>query len=474
MYRLHGQDATWLYKETLTTPMHTLKIFLLELGPDEPLDLESVRKSVPRLLHEVPILRQRPVFIPMGLHHPVMIEDPEFDLNYHLNRAAVPAPGGISELEEVLAQIASHPLDQDRPLWQFWIIEGLENGRIALVQKIHHAVADGMASLNSMTRVWHSSQHDPDSVPQPWVPESIPSNRRLLCDALLDHFKYDIGNLPSFFKAIYRLKWGIKKPAGSTPSPTLKSMNGELPRTRWNRALSSRRSFATAQLDLEELKAVKNELGGTLNDVVLALMAGSLREFLLFHDELPDEPLVATVPVSTDAKGSEREAGNATTVMLTMLYVQNNDPVERYHATRAATELGKSELNLVGRDTFALLAHYLPPVLQRWIANRAYRKRLADSKDFRPPANLTVSNVPGPQQKFSTQGNVVEDIYSSGPLIEGIGLNITVWSYAGKMNFTATGCIRALPDIHKITAGLKDALLQLQDAAGNSHKTETD
>jgi hypothetical protein len=156
-----------------------------------------------------------------------------------------------------------------------------------------------------------------------------------------------------------------------------------------------------------------------------------------------------------------------------MLYVHIDDPVERYDAIRAATELGKSELDLVGRDTFALLAHYIPPVIQRWMANRGYRKRIADSMKFRPPANLTVSNVPGPLQKFAAQGNVVEDIYSSGPLVEGIGLNITVWSYAGKMNCTATGCMRALPDIHKITAGLKDALLQLQEAAGNLDSSKT-
>jgi diacylglycerol O-acyltransferase len=137
----------------------------------------------------------------------------------------------------------------------------------------------------------------------------------------------------------------------------------------------------------------------------------------------------------------------------------------RYEAIRAATEMGKLELELVGRETFALLAHYTPPALQRWAASRGYRKRLADNKKFRPPANLTVSNVPGPREKFSTRGNLVDSIYSSGPLVEGIGLNITVWSYAGKMNFTATGCMRALPDIHKITTGLQDALLELQDAA---------
>jgi hypothetical protein len=317
MYRLHGQDASWLYKETLTTPMHTLKIFL-----------------------------------------PVVVQGEQ--------------------------------LGRDRLLWQFWIIEGLEDGRIALVQKIHHAVADGMASLSAMTRVWQSSYHEHDSVLEPWTPESIPSNTRLFCDALVDHFKFDIGNLPSFFKAIGHIKWAIKPPAGGVVSSTLSSVDGNLQRTRWNRALSSRRSFTTAQLDLDALKSVKNKLGGTLNDVVLAM---------------------------------------------------------------------------VGRDTVALLAHYIPAALQRCAANRGYRKRLVDNKKFRPPTNLAISNVPGPREKFSTRGNLVDSIYSSGPLVEAIGLNITVWSYAGKMNFTATGCMRGLPDIHNITTGLDHALQERQDAA---------
>ena len=133
MYRLHGQDANWLYRETLTTPMHTLKIFLVSLGEGKRADYETIKRSTARLLHEVPMLRQRPVFVPLGLHHPVMIEDPEFDLDYHLNRAAVPSPGTMRELEEVIAHIDEHPLDQTRPLWQFWMLEGLENGQIAPV-----------------------------------------------------------------------------------------------------------------------------------------------------------------------------------------------------------------------------------------------------------------------------------------------------------------------------------------------------
>jgi len=464
MYRLHGQDANWLYRETLTTPMHTLKIFLVSLGPGQQLDFDTVKSSTARLLHEVPMLRRRPVFVPFGLHHPVMIEDPEFDLQYHLNRAALPAPGSMRELEEVISHIDSYPLDQTRPLWQFWVLEGLENGQIALVQKIHHTLADGMASVNFIMRVWQSGYHDPHTKPPPWQAEEMPSRGRLILDALKDHLKYDIGNLPSFFKAIYRSNWAIRKQADPALSPTLMSLTGDIPRMRWNRALSSRRSFAMAQMQLEELKEVKEKLGGTLNDVVLGVVAGALRNFLLAKDELPDQPLLVTVPVSRESGGSKRESGNATSVASTLIHVEMADPVQRYEATRAATELGKRELEIVGRETFGLMMHYIPPILWQTASERNYHKQLADKENFKLASNLSVSNVPGPREKFSALGNVVEDLYSAGPLVESMGLNITVWSYAGHMNFTLVGCMKALPDLHELAEALPVALRELAAA----------
>lgn len=469
MYRLHGQDATWLYRETLTTPMHTLKIFLISLESGPRLNFDTVRSSVPRLLHEVPTLRQRPVFVPLGLHHPVMIEDPEFDLEYHLNHAALPSPGGEPELEEELAQIASYPLDQTKPLWQFWFIEGLEGGKVALVQKIHHTLADGMASVNFLMRVWNSSYHDPDTTPPTWQPEELPSRKRLLWDAIVDHIRYDVGNLPSFFRSLYRSTWAIKKFADPATSPTLMAISGDIPTMPWNRAMGSKHSFALAQLDLNALKHLKKTLGGTLNDVLLALIATSLRNYLLQHQHSVDTKLLVTIPVADSAQKSERLSGNASAITSTLLHLDIEDPKTRYSAIRASSDQGKEELEIVGRETFGLMAHYVPPVIQRRIARRAYNRQTADETGFRPPANLTVSNVPGPRSKFSAQGNLVEELYSAGPPIEGVGLNITVWSYAENMNVTMVGCKKALADIHSIAAGLAPALAELQAAANIEH-----
>lgn len=445
--------------------MHTLKIFVVRLAPGQVLDFESLHQSVPRLLHEMPVLRQRPVFVPLGLHHPVMIEDPEFDLDYHLNRAAIPAPGGMRELEDVIAHIASHPLDQTRPLWQFWILEGLSDGRVVLVQKIHHALADGKASVNSLMRVWQSAYHNPESVIPTWQPEPMPSRGRLVRDALQDHFKVDARKLPDFFRAIYRGAWVLKKQAREEQSPNLRSRHHKVPRTSWNRALSARRSFATASLEFSSIKRVKDRLGGTVNDAVLALVAAAVRNYLLQHGELPTEPLLVTIPVATDSGDSRRERGNATAVMLSDLHVEIEDPLARYRAICEADRISKSELDIIGRDTFGLMAHYIPPAMQRRAAARTFQSQEADRDDYIPGANLSVSNVPGPREKFSALGNVVEELYSAGPVIDGMGLNITAWSYAGTMSFTLVGCLKTLPDIHLIASGLSLALEELLDIA---------
>jgi diacylglycerol O-acyltransferase len=228
------------------------------------------------------------------------------------------------------------------------------------------------------------------------------------------------------------------------------------------------------QLQLADLKKVKEHIGGTLNDLVLGLVATSLRSFLIEKNELPDKPLLVTVPVSREQKNTGREFGNSTAVTQTLLHVQIADPRERYEAIRASTELGKRELEIIGRDTFALLSHYVPPVLQVKQAERIYHKQLANKDKFKIPANLSVSNVPGPREKFSALGNVVEDFYSAGPVVDGMGLNITVWSYAGHMNFCLAGCMKALPDIHDIAEGFEPALKELAAMTGEPSRGDNE
>lgn len=466
MYRLQGSDASFLYQETPSAPMHTIKVYVIEPQGSGVLDWDRIVERTKALLPRLPVMRQRVVFVPMGLHHPVMIEDPDFDIDYHLCRAALPAPGGMRELEALVAQIGSHPLDQDRPLWEMWYVEGLEGGRGACIHKIHHALADGMATVAYINKVWSTGtlEQVAEDLPARQT-EKIPGASRLIWDALVDHVKYDVRKLPAVLGVLWRGMRGVLAYSRDNPAPTLERFRSGLPRVRWNYALSPKRTFNTAQLSVAEARELKSQLGGTINDVVLAVVAGSLRKFLSDHHELPDRPLVTSIPVAADERGSLRDSGNRIASITTLLHVGIADPIRRYQAISQSTSEGKAELEAMGKQSYGLLLQYIPPGLLQWANRRNYRLRKANRADYLPLSNLSVSNVPGPRRELFDGIARVTDFYSIGPLLEGVGLNITVWSYADGLNFSILGCKKALPDLHKIGEGISDAFEELKWAA---------
>jgi diacylglycerol O-acyltransferase len=196
--------------------------------------------------------------------------------------------------------------------------------------------------------------------------------------------------------------------------------------------------------------------------MVLALSAAAIREYLLLHDDLPDEPLCTAIPVSADEPGSQRESGNRTTYLPTCLWTTLEDPLERFYAIQRATRLGKQELDLMGKTTFIQLMQFLPPLFSLWKTNFKQRLRTAEQADYRPLTNVIISNVQGPAERMSGNYGTLVDIYSMGPLVEGCGLNITVWSYAGNLNFSLMGCKKAVPDIDRLADGLFDAMASLR------------
>ncbi len=464
MHRLSGQDASFLYNETPTVLMHTLKIQIFK-SIYETTDYDQLRDRLEATLNVVPMLRQRVLFVPFNLHYPVMVDDPDFDLDSHIYRAALPAPGGRAELNQMISQIMCHRLDRQRPMWELWVLTGLENGEIAIVHKIHHCLADGAATVRYLSKVFDyqaglQSTHLHSSF---WQPEPLPSPRRLIWDALLDHIKYDIRKFPAFVATMWRTTRRLLVFNRDVGSPTVAWLTHRPPRTRLNHALSARRSFTTRQLPLAEVKTVGHTLKGTVNDVVLAIAASALREYLLLHDELPDEPLCTSVPVSADDPGETRESGNRTTYLPTALWTNIADPLERFCAIQKSTGVAKQELQLMGKDTFVQLMDFMPPVLSIWKTNRRQRQRKANNPDYRPMINVIISNVPGPRERLSGNYGELLDIFSMGPLIEGCGLNITVWSYAGNLNFSVMGCKKAVPDIENLADGLERGMSELQD-----------
>jgi diacylglycerol O-acyltransferase len=461
MQRLSGQDAFFLYRETPTAQQHTLKVAVYE--PPAPLpSYAEIKAGIARHLHLMPPLRRRLVWVPLGLHHPVWIEDPDFDLDFHVRRVGVPPPGGPRELDEMVSEIASHRLDRSHPLWELWVLEGIAGGRQAAVLKVHHAVVDGVAAAALIVRTAvQSAAEDAPPPERPWQPERVPSRWRLAGDALWDRLRLLV-RLPAMLATTLR---GLRSlVAARRAAKIVAPLAYDTPDTAFNKALRARRVFATTSLSLDECRRVKAAFGVTLNDVVLALCGGSLRRWLMEHGGEPSRPLIASIPVAADETGDRpRLYGNRVAYFQTALRVDLADPVERLLATREVTLEAKRELEIIGRRTAPDWMEYLPSIPYTIVKRLQSYLRLADL--YPSPSNLVVSNVPGPREPLYWNGSKLVELYSVGPLSEGIGLNLTLWSYCDHMYCALLACHEQIPDPHVITEGLHDELRALLDRA---------
>ncbi len=464
MHRLDGQDAIFLYRETPTAMMHTLKVHIVKpASPGE--GFEDQYQKLKQNLLANPIMRKRIVPVPLGIHHPVLVDDPDFDVSAHVNRAAIPAPGTMRELDQMVAQIGSTPLDRSRPLWEMWLLEGLETGEIVMVHKMHHSMADGMAYVGLISKGWQVPVDTIESEEQLSPADPLPSGRRLVWDALVDHLRRGIWNLWPILRSFFGNLKELRRRRQASTEEHINPLTAEFPHTRFNYALGVKRRFATCQMSLEDIKALKNQLGVTLNDVVLAVVAGALRNYLLAHDELPEKPLALSVPVGADEPGSRRELGNRVTTLFSMLHTEIEDPLERLYAIRKQTELGKSELEIFGKHQWGDLMEYVPPGLMTWLAGRAFRKKPANKADYRPNTNVVISNVPGPRETLANDSyGELTALYSAGVLGEGMGLNVTVWSYVDQLNVGALACRKAMPDLQRFVEEIPLAVRELQAA----------
>ena len=473
MERLSGLDASFLYNETPSLHMHTLKYSVLDVSAVEGgFTLERLREALERRLHRLPPFRRRLVEVPGGLHHPVWIEDPSFDLDFHVRRVGVSAPGGRREMDEIIGEIASWPLDRRHPLWEIWVLDGLADdlddpvgspatGKlVGFLVKMHHAMADGVAAAALLANVMATSPDELDPPPPdtPWRPEAVPPWWRLVIDAILDGAR-NLWRLP---RLVQRTGTGVlavvKRRREADVSPPLPILHTS--RTPFNGGLTPHRSFATTDLQLDAIKAVRAAFGVTVNDVILGLVAGSLRAHLEAEGALPARPLVAGVPVSSDtAGGPERLSGNRVSNLFTSLRTDLADPVERLHAIHEVTGAAKEVHNLLGADMLADWIEYTPPRPYAWFMRAYSRHNLAERHN--PPINLVVSNVPGPREPLYAVGARMEGIWSVGPILEGVGLNVTVWSYLDRVYVGVIGCREHWKDLHVVTDGMTAALEEL-------------
>jgi diacylglycerol O-acyltransferase / wax synthase len=463
MQRLTGLDAAFLSMETPAAHMQVMGIAVVDpTTATRGFSYEHVRDLVESRLHLIPPFRRRVVEVPLGLHAPIWIEDPDFDLDYHLRRAALPAPGGEHELAAFVADVAGRPLDRTRPLWEAWVVEGLDHGYYAFVAKIHHALIDGASGVEILASLL-DLEPDPEpkvsDIAPEWEPEHVPSDLELLSHAALSfaqrpvHFVKAANNLG---RSVVRGVQRARERELDVPLPLT------APRLSMNRSITPHRKVAFASVPLAEIKAAKSASGVTVNDIVLATAAGALRSYLLRRDELPDRSLVAAIPTNIREEG-ERELGNRVSAMFASLPVEVENPLARVDAVASSTKGWKQVHEVVGTATLEEWASVpTPAVFAR--AMRLYG-RLRLGERMRPAINLIVSNVPGPSFPLYLAGARLVSLHPLGPIFDDCGLNLTVMSYLDHVDFGFIACRELVPDVEELAASIPDALAEIVKAA---------
>lgn len=458
MKRLSGWDATFVYGESPALPVHTLKIAIVDTTDvDGEFTFDLFRRMVERRLPVLEPLRYKLISIPFKLHHPMWLENCEVELDYHLRRADVASPGGRRELDDLIGEIAGRPLDIRRPMWEMYFVEGMTDRKIAIVAKVHHALADGGASANLLARAI-----DPDVATlgslQTCTP---PSSTELIRAAGRDHAQ-QLKRLPTLIRDTARGVVRVRRRSRQRGEHPEVARPFSPPTTFINHRLSSERRFASATLSLADVKQTSKHLNIKLNDLVLAVSTGALRELLLRYDDKADNPIIASVPVNTDPS-PDRISGNAIGALMVSLPVHLSDPLRRVEVTSMAVDIAKENNQLLGPELLGRWANYLPPPVMptalRWVAMREAQNQLY---------NVSISNVPGPRQRGHIAGAPISEFHSVGPLTPGSGINITVWSYVDQLNVSVLTDDRTVRDAHEVTEAMIRAFIEIRGAAGLS------
>ncbi len=464
MQRLSGLDASFLYLETAAQPLHVCSILELDTSTmPGGYAFDRLRDRLSERIRAMPEFREKIADNRFNLDHPVWVEDNDFDVDRHVHRIGLPSPGGRRELAEICGHIASLPLDRSRPLWEMWVIENLggpaddtahQGGRIAVMTKVHHAAVDGVTGANLMSKLCTTEPDAP--APEPVDGSGSGSDLEIAIGGALRFASRPLSlvnvvpnTLTTVLDTVRRARNGM---AMASPFAA--------PKTAFNANVTAHRNVAFAQLDLEDVKTVKNHFGVKVNDVVMALVSGVLRTFLLDRGELPDNSLVAMVPVSVHEK-SDRPGRNQVSGMFARLETNIADPAERLKAIASANSVAKQHSSAIAATLLQDWTQFAAPAVFG-TAMRVYASsRLSGA---RPVHNLVVSNVPGPQGRLYMLGCGVEAMYPLGPIFHGSGLNMTVMSLNGNLDVGLVSCPELLPDLWDMADDFEVALRELLDA----------
>jgi WS/DGAT/MGAT family acyltransferase len=493
MQQLSGLDAMFLHLETGAQFGHTASLSTFK-RPDAT-DYEPYaawRQQLEQRLHLLEPLRRRLVELPLGLDHPYWIEDPDFDLDYHVRHSAVPPPGRDDQLAEVVSRIVARPLDRRRPLWLSYVIEGLADERFGVLTVIHHATIDGASGMELMTLMLDA---DPGggTVPAPdraWRPEPIPGDLRLLglgalglarkparAVLLTARTAAEIGRAtrnPALVGAANRVQRGLRGRAGSVlnvgrrrsedrdPPPSLPTIRA--PRSPFNRPITPHRGFAIGSASLDAVKAIKNALAVSVNDVVLAVCAGGLRSWLELREALPGSPLVAVIPVSIRTGEEADRWTNRVSVLTAPLPTDEPDPVARVARVHEVMSGRKELFKAIPAERLTDFAQFPPPAIFARAMRLSARLRLGSRLG---PSNVAISNVPGPRQPLYAAGAELEHYYPVSTIFEGQALNITVVSYRDRLDFGLVCCPEIVPDLDYMLQAILEEIRGLAALVGH-------
>lgn len=463
MERLTGLDAAFLALETPSSHMHVAGLAVFDPSTAKvPWSFEHVVHVYEQRLHLAPPFRRRLAPVPLGLHHPLWIEDPDFDIRNHVRHTAVPAPGGPDEVANLVGRLSALPLDRSRPLWEIWVIEGLENGNIAILSKVHHAAIDG-ASGNELTVALldlspEIEHHEPT---EPWQPDRIPSDVELLGYAATSLARQPV-RVAKALRKTAQAALDVRRMGQESTASMLPPAPFAAPRTSLNTALTPRRSFAFTSLDLRQVKAIRAATGCTVNDIVLTLCGGALRRYLDDLGEVPDGPLVAMVPVSVRSDHERDSLGNKVTATLTTLATDVEDPCDRLKTIHEVMGEAKAQQQVIGADTLQEWTEFAAPALLGRAARLYTRMHWANA--HRPIFNVTISNVPGPSFPLFSAGAQMLANYPVGPIFDGGGLNMTVMSYRDQLDVGLLACPDVIDDVWDVADHLHAELDALASA----------
>jgi len=490
MKQLSGLDASFLYMETPSQFGHVSSLSIFEKPEEQQYDaFSSWRAQIEARLHTLEPLRRRLRNVPMNLDHPYWIDDPDFDLDFHVRNTAVPPPGSDHQLADLVARIIGRPLDRTRPLWETYVIEGLPDNRFGILTKVHHATIDGASGAELLTMMLDQSPEGDDVAPpeQAWNPAPMPSDAEVLTRAaanlvrkpgravlLSTRVVRELGRStrnPALVAAANQVRGGLRGPIGAllnigrsrTPEGETKGPLPSLsaPRTPFNAQITAHRRFAYRSTTLESVKGIKNALGATVNDVVMAVCAGGLRTWLEDHDALPDGPLNTMIPVSIRTGEETERWSNRVSGIFAELPTDEPDALKRVQRVHESMSNAKELFDAIPADSLTDFAQFPPPAVFARAMRLSTRLMTRNS-----PINLVISNVPGPRQPLYAAGSRLLHYYPVSTITDGQGLNITVQSYLDSLDFGLVSCRELVPDLWDMLDAILNDLAALGKATG--------